>query len=216
MGCPLILGNTNPPSRYDKADMRLLPCGLVIHRWCPQADPLSLVPVGASRDGKLIHLARPETADAFRRMSEAAQKEGVRLHVIWAYRSLSLQKEQFAESQAKHGRRNGIRWLAPPGFSEHQTGWALDIGDLADPEADDNPLFERTAAFRWLQARAHGYGFELSFKPGNWQGVSYEPWHWRFTGSPSSRRVFHPKLHQAAVVWGKSWAEALRWWLWVD
>src|SRR5688572_18454700 len=96
--------------------MPLLPPGLVIHRWCPAADPRSLVPIGTSRDGRLTHLARPETVEAFQSMYRAAEKEGVRLHVIWAYRSPTLQHEQFDEAKVKHGKRNGIRWLAPPGF----------------------------------------------------------------------------------------------------
>src|SRR5258708_4886776 len=103
--------------------MRLLPSGLVIHRWCPQTTLDQLVPIGQSRDGKLEHLARPETVSAFQRMRESAAKENIRLHVIWAFRDPTLQREQFEEAKRKHGRRNGIKWLAPPGFSEHQTGW---------------------------------------------------------------------------------------------
>lgn len=171
-----------------------------------------MIPIGTSRDGKLVHQARPETADAFRRMSEAARAAGAGLRVIWAYRSLELQREQFRQAQEKHGKRGGIRWLAPPGFSEHQTGWALDVGDERDPEADDNPLFERTAAFRWLSDHASRFYFELSFKPGNWQGVGYEPWHWRFVGNPDARQAFHPQGLRALRVWARSWAEALRWW----
>jgi D-alanyl-D-alanine carboxypeptidase len=190
--------------------MRFLPEFLVIHRWFPMVDEASLIPVGQSRDQRLIYLARPETADAFRRMSETALRDNIGLRVIWAYRSPALQSEQFAEAKVKHGRRSGIRWLAPPGFSEHQTGWALDIGDVADPEADDNPLFERTAAFRWLKDHAANFSFELSFPPGNWQGVGYEPWHWRFTGTKEARQAFHPRGVHALAVWTRSFFEAFR------
>jgi zinc D-Ala-D-Ala carboxypeptidase len=89
----------------------------------------------------------------------------------------------------------------------------LDLGDQSDPEADDNPLFERTAASKWLRANARNFHFELSFPRGNWQGVSYEPWHWRFVGTPEARRAFHPSGLRAVGVWGKSFAESLRWWL---
>jgi len=191
--------------------MRLLPSGLVIHRWCPRVDEKELLPIGTSRDGKRTHLARPETVEAFRLMSESARKNNIDLHVIWAYRSPVLQKEQFLEAQQRHGKRHGIRWLAPPGFSEHQTGWVLDIGDAQDPAADDNPLFEQTAAFTWLDRHAKDFHFELSFPPGNWQGVSYEPWHWRFVGTPEARRAFHPAGLRASWVWTRSWAESLRW-----
>lgn len=192
---------------------RLLPAGLVIHRRCPQTASSDLRVIGKSRDGRLTHRARPETLEAFQTMSDAAQKDGVRLHVIWAFRDPALQREQFEEAKQKHGPRNGIKWLAPPGFSEHQTGWVLDIGDLDDPEADDNPLFERTRAFAWLKKNAGRFQFELSFPPDNWQGVSYEPWHWRLVGTAQARKAFHPTGLHAVWVWGRSWGEALRWWL---
>ena len=160
----------------------------------------------------LTHLARGETLEAFHRMKETAQQEGITLQVLWAYRSPQLQRDHFEEAKRKHGRRNGIRWLAPPGFSEHQTGWVLDLGDGEDPEADDNPLFERTRAYRWLEKHAAIYHFELSFPPGNWQGVSYEPWHWRYVGTPEAQAVFHPQGIHAVWVWARSFLEALRWW----
>jgi zinc D-Ala-D-Ala carboxypeptidase len=193
--------------------MRLLPPGLVVHRLNPLFPESCQVPIGRSRDQSMEHRARPETIDSFRRMNQAAQREKITLHVIWAYRSRELQREQFEEAKLKHGRRNGIRWLAPPGFSEHQTGWVLDLGDADDPEADDNPKFERTKAFRWLKENASKFGFELSFPPGNWQGVSYEPWHWRFVGTREARRAFHPRGFRWICVWTRSWIEALRCWL---
>jgi LAS superfamily LD-carboxypeptidase LdcB len=172
-----------------------------------------LLPIGKSRDGTRTHLARQETVSAYRRMSEAAAQEGIRLHVIWAFRDPELQKAQFEEAKRKHGARNGIRWLAPPGFSEHQTGWVLDIGDQEDAEADDNPLFERTKAFRWLRDHASRFDFELSFRPQNWQGVSYEPWHWRYVGTREARKAFHPQGFRIVGIWGRSFFEALKWWL---
>jgi LAS superfamily LD-carboxypeptidase LdcB len=193
--------------------MRFLPPGLVIHRWCPLTDPFTLQPIGQSRDKKMVHLARPETVTAFQQLSHAAAREGIHLHVIWAFRDPALQREQFEEAKVKHGTRNGIRWLAPPGYSEHQTGWVLDIGDIVDPAADDNTLFERTAAFQWLKKNAMSFGFELSFLPRNWQGVSYEPWHWRFVGTLEARKAFHPQGLWALWVYTRSFAQALRWWL---
>ena len=193
--------------------MRFLPSGLVVHRVCPCTRSQDLLPIGQSRNGALTHLARSETVDAYGQMSRAALEAGIRLHVIWAFRDPALQRAQFEEAKIKYGPRNGIRWLAPPGFSEHQTGWVLDIGDLDDAEADDNPLFERTRAFRWLKNHAGKFHFELSFPPGNWQGVSYEPWHWRFEGTPDAQNAFHPKGLRAFGVWGHSFLEALRWWL---
>jgi D-alanyl-D-alanine carboxypeptidase len=189
--------------------MRWLPRGLVVHRWVPEADATSLQPIAVSTDGKFTHLARPETIEAFNRMAADALKENVRLKIIWAFRSSGLQIEQYRQAQVKHGRRGAIRWLAPPGYSEHHTGWTLDIGDADDPEADDNPLFERTAAFHWLRKNAGNYRFELSFPPDNWQGVGYEPWHWRYAGTAESQRAFHPAGLRAVAIWGRSFLKAL-------
>ena len=50
--------------------------------------------------------------------------------------------------------------------------------------------FDSTEAYRWLEAHAAQYGFELSFPKNNSQGVSYEPWHWRFVGSPTAQEIF--------------------------
>jgi zinc D-Ala-D-Ala carboxypeptidase len=183
---------------------------LVIHQWVVEGNKLQMTTIAITPDGRQMHLARPETVNAFNRMAEDAKKQGIQLKIISAYRSTSTQTRQYEEAQTKHGKRGAIRWLAPPGFSEHHTGWAIDIGDERDPQADDNPLFERTAAFRWLKANARRYGFEMSFPPGNWQGVSYEPWHWRFVGTSDAQATFHPKKLAALGVWGVSWIEALK------
>ena len=79
---------------------------------------------------------------------------------------------------------------APPGYSEHSTGFALDLGDGDSPETNLSEDFEQTRAFRWLQDHAARYHFILSFPEGNPQGVSYEPWHWRFEGSADALRLF--------------------------
>jgi D-alanyl-D-alanine carboxypeptidase len=79
---------------------------------------------------------------------------------------------------------------APPGFSEHSTGYAVDLGDASAPGTDLSPSFQSTRAFAWLQANANRYHFTLSFPEGNRQGVNYEPWHWRFEGSAEALKTF--------------------------
>ena len=69
---------------------------------------------------------------------------------------------------------------AAPGFSEHHSGRALDIGTPGEPAAEES--FEHTAAFAWLQQHAAAFGFRLSYPRDNPHGIVYEPWHWYFTG----------------------------------
>jgi D-alanyl-D-alanine carboxypeptidase len=65
---------------------------------------------------------------------------------------------------------------ALPGFSEHHTGRAVDVGT-----PDSVPLdygFQSTGAFAWLQSNAADFNFRLSYPADNSEGYVYEPWHW--------------------------------------
>ena len=75
---------------------------------------------------------------------------------------------------------------APPGFSEHHTGYALDICD--DTLVLDES-FASTEAYRWLQDNARAFNFEMSF-PESGQ-VAFEPWHWRFEGETEAIEAFY-------------------------
>ena len=99
--------------------------------------------------------------------------------------------------------------MAPAGFSEHHTGYAFDLADRDRPETDDEPAFETSPVSDWLKNRAAAFGFELSFPPNNWQGVSYEPWHWRYTGDAESKKLFHPPFLKKVLVIVKSILGAL-------
>jgi D-alanyl-D-alanine carboxypeptidase len=74
-----------------------------------------------------------------------------------------------------------LDFSAPPLFSEHHTGHAVDIGTPG--RTDLEQVFEETEAFTWLKSNAGFFGFEMSYPPGNDRGFSYEPWHWRFTST---------------------------------
>lgn len=89
------------------------------------------------------------------------------------------------------GAQQRAKVSAPPGRSEHHTGYAMDIGDATQPKTHVNVTFEETRAFEWLRKNAPRYSFELSFPKGNSQGVSYEPWHWRYVGDKDSLETFY-------------------------
>ena len=80
---------------------------------------------------------------------------------------------------------------APPGYSEHHTGYAIDIGDGQVPATNVSRNFEKTKAFQWLKKHAAAYSFELSFPLNNPQGVNYEPGHWRYVGDTDSLKTFY-------------------------
>ncbi|MEB3189566.1 MAG: D-alanyl-D-alanine carboxypeptidase family protein [Snowella sp.] len=132
-----------------------------------------------------------EAANAFKKMQADAQAQGVQLTIISGFRSISSQEALFQKQiQRKGGVQAAARFSAPPGYSEHHTGYALDIGDGANPSKDLKLNFDNTLAYQWLARNAYQYGFELSFPPNNSQGVSYEPWHWRYVLPPRADEIF--------------------------
>jgi D-alanyl-D-alanine carboxypeptidase len=137
---------------------------------------------------------RPDAARSLQAMIRDASAQGVRIQVLSAFRSLQLQRELFfdVKSERNQSSRARAQVSAPPGYSEHSTGYAVDLGDASRPDLDLSPAFDTSAAFRWLKANAHRYHFQLSFPRENPQGVSYEPWHWRFEGSTAALRLFEP------------------------
>lgn len=134
---------------------------------------------------------RPEVAYDLARMLAAAnadpQVKG-RLRGISCYRSVAHQRRVFCSAIGPKKRARDAadraRFVGPPGYSEHATGYAIDFGTRPSPGCGDvNACFGATAAGRWLLAHGPEFGFELSFPAGNAQGVSWEPWHWRWVGT---------------------------------
>jgi D-alanyl-D-alanine carboxypeptidase len=139
---------------------------------------------------------RKAAAQAFKEMSAAAQAEGISLVPISGFRSIADQKYLYFKLKEERNQTAAERAKvsAPPGYSEHHTGYAIDIGDANAPATELRPDFDRTPAFRWLKENAARYSFEISFPKKNRQGVSYEPWHWRFTGDSASLKTFEKAL----------------------
>lgn len=165
------------------ADGRLL--GHLPYGEAAQADLVAIAP------GQQLHR---DAAEALLAMQRAAQTDGVELVVLSAFRSIAVQKALFfdVKSERAQSARQRAQVSAPPGFSEHSSGYAVDLGDGRAPGTNLAGEFASTAAFRWLQHHAARYHFVLSFPSGNRQGVSYEPWHWRFEGSADALKTFEP------------------------
>lgn len=154
-----------------------------------EAPPESLTPITA--DGR-IKLRTP-AAEKLMEMQAAAREDGVSLALLSGYRSVEEQQYLFFGVKAKRGQvaRERATVSAPPGYSEHHTGYAIDIGDGNVPTTHFQEDFAKTEAFQWLKENAAHYSFELSFPKGNSQGVSYEPWHWRYVGNQESLEMFY-------------------------
>ncbi|MGA7954231.1 MAG: M15 family metallopeptidase [Gloeobacterales cyanobacterium] len=153
--------------------------------------PLSSLTVVSKTKGKVVML-RVAAAEKFLEMQRAAARDGVDLVAVSGFRDKAYQQGLFDRNLGKMGQAIEVTKVsAPPGYSEHHTGYALDIGDGRQPETHVENTFEQTRAFEWLQSNAGRFGFEMSFPKDNKQGVSYEPWHWRFIGDPESLETFY-------------------------
>ena len=123
-------------------------------------------------------------ADAARgwdNLRAAALRDDVVLDAISGYRSHDYQLGIFDRKLARGQRVDEILAVnAAPGYSEHHSGRALDIGTPDEPPAEES--FEATPAFEWLTANAEGYGFRMSYPRDNPHGIVYEPWHWYWQG----------------------------------
>ena len=129
--------------------------------------------------------------DSLLKMREEAKKDGIYLVFLSGYRSINLQKDIFysLKSIRNQDAAERARVSAPPGYSEHSTGFAIDIGDATQRQTDFETEFENTDAFRWLIKNAAKFHFKLSFNKDN-KYIDYEPWHWRYEGSIEALKVF--------------------------
>lgn len=141
-----------------------------------QVEETQLVTAASGSVGRDIRLT-PGTAAAWKRMQAAAGHEGITILAVSGFRSIKRQTE-IIQSKILRGEsiEEVLRTIAAPGYSEHHTGRAIDIGIPDEP-----PLTERfalTPAFQWLTARGQEFGFELSYPKDNPHGFVFEPWHW--------------------------------------
>lgn len=141
-----------------------------------EATQLETAEIGADgRDRLLIASA----ADAWRSLKVAALVDGVDLFIVSAFRSIDRQAEIVRRKlEAGLAIEDILTLCAPPGFSEHHTGRAIDVSTPGSHSLEVE--FDQTAAYAWLNKRAAEFGYYLSYPIGNLCGYQYEPWHWCF------------------------------------
>jgi D-alanyl-D-alanine carboxypeptidase len=133
----------------------------------------------------------PDASLALLKLIYTARNDGVWIVPVSGFRNISDQEKLFdAQIQRRGSPEAAAKLSAPPGYSEHHTGYAIDVTDGRFPKQDITYNFATTDAFKWLTIYAKEFGFEMSFPENNSQGVSYEPWHWRFVGSNEAKEIF--------------------------
>lgn len=160
-------------------------CRLPLHEECED-----LVSIGVDMFGREQQLERRAVARWHDMVANAGQ-DGVVLAVVSGFRSFDYQ-HKIIERKLAAGLtlEQIVSASALPGFSEHHTGRAVDVGTPGCPAVTE--AFEQTPAFDWLSRKARVFGFRMSYPRGNHLGMIYEPWHWLFDGDADSATVGLP------------------------
>lgn len=133
---------------------------------------------------------KKEAYEAFVKMADAASKEGLGLYIRSPYRSYNTQLGLYQSYVNANGQKEADTYSARAGYSEHQTGLAMDVMAKANVTADLG-TFESTNEFTWIKQHCYEYGFILRYPKGkeNITGYIYEPWHYRYVGVDVAKKI---------------------------
>lgn len=188
---PEIQTNTTTPAQateteqapiFDKAQYSLTdPASIwIIANKQRPLNPLTYAPTDLTDVGGGQQM-RKEAAEALGRLKEASQAVGNPISPLSGYRSYARQQVVYQNEVNNYGQAVADTESAKPGYSEHQTGWAVDVGGGGCGIED---CFGNTTAGKWLAANAYLYGFVIRYPDGKQAitGYRYEPWHIRYVG----------------------------------
>lgn len=119
-------------------------------------------------------------------MQNAAKKDNLNLTIISGFRSYNFQSSLYNNYVSRHGQAMADTFSARAGYSEHQTGLAMDLNQISDS-------FGETKVGKWLDNNAYKYGFILRYPKGksNETGYKYEPWHFRYVGVSLATKLYN-------------------------
>ena len=132
--------------------------------------------------------ATEETLSAFKKMWVKAKSEDINLIITSSYRTYKDQDKIWNSYAIRNSEEWADAYAARAGYSEHQTGMALDI--VTYKSTMDN--FDETPEAKWLADNAYKYGFILRYPKGkeNLTGYDYEPWHYRYVGVENAKKIY--------------------------
>ena len=136
------------------------------------------------------------TYEAYKNMYNKAKEEGLTILVQSPYRSYNTQSSIYNGYVAKDGKKSADTYSARAGYSEHQTGLAIDFATPCTVGLS-NKEFGTTKEFNWLQEHAHEYGFILRYRQGEEYitGYMYESWHYRYVGVEAATIIHNEGLN---------------------
>lgn len=133
-------------------------------------------------------LVSEEMVDDLELMFNAALKDGINLIGVSGYRSYEYQEGLYFLAESGNSSYDSD-YVAIPGYSEHQTGLAIDI--LSDEYSVLDDGFKDTEAYKWLIDNCYKYGFIIRYPEGKESitGYPFEPWHLRYVGIAAATEI---------------------------
>lgn len=124
--------------------------------------------------------------EAFLKMQEDAEKEGLKLWVGSGFRSYNTQKTLYENYVSQDGKEAADTYSARAGYSEHQSGLCFDLNS-------DSDAFTNTKEGKWVNDNAYKYGLVIRFPNGKekYTGYEYESWHLRYVGEDLAKELYN-------------------------
>ncbi len=128
-------------------------------------------------------------------MFQSAQNDNIYFCITTGYRSAQFQDALYRKSLEKNGKEHADKYIAKPGYSEHQTGLAIDIS-CKSKNYKLTTSFGDTEEGKWLAENSYKFGFILRYKEGREEdtGYAYEPWHFRYVGKEIATYLYENNL----------------------
>lgn len=127
-----------------------------------------------------------EAHNAYHQMCLDSKKEGLNILITSAYRSYDEQRKLYNKYLKLYGKNYVDKYVAKAGYSEHQTGLAIDLKSL------DNEVFMNSKEYLWIKKNAHKYGFIIRYQKEQEviTGYSEEQWHIRYVGKKVAQYIY--------------------------
>jgi D-alanyl-D-alanine carboxypeptidase len=150
--------------------------------------PVNYAPTVVESNGAVIS---SQVLEDFNALISDATANGLKLTLVSSYRSYATQNYLYNNYVAKYGQAMADTFSAKPGYSEHQTGLAIDFGSGNVTGCNLEDCFGTTKEGVWLKENAWHYGFLLRYPLDKQEITGYksEPWHYRYIGHELSTEM---------------------------
>lgn len=138
--------------------------------------------------------------DSFTNMFNDASAAGQPFNVSSSYRSYATQVSTYNYWVSVSGQAGADTYSARPGFSEHQTGFVIDVA----AGGCSLSCFGGTTQYQWFQENAAKYGFIQRYYSGYESITGYvsEEWHYRYVGVAVAQDMKAKNIKTLEQYWG--------------